>query len=222
MLRQVGRTLAFCVLILTPLNLLSQSSPAVIGEDTQIWSDFYAFHPLDKDMDLLLDAGLRLGRSASHPVYERVGAGFSFKFGKYITLAPFYHYYATQPVAGQDERENRISLEATVGVPLGRWTLSDRNRFERRFRDPKDSTRYRTVFQLERQMKAAHIPFRVFAWDEVLYDWSFNAWVRNRVSVGAGKNLNDKVFLDIYYVRQNGDRRVGDLHAVGFMLRTRF
>lgn len=129
MVQQAARTIALCVLAF-PSSALPRSNQLVPREDTQIWSDVQASHSLREDTDLLLHGLFRLGRDASPLVYERVGMGLSFKLGKYITLSPLYSYLATQPVAGQDSRENRISLEATVGRPLGRWIVSDRNLIE--------------------------------------------------------------------------------------------
>ncbi len=89
-----------------------------------------------------------------------------------------------------------------------------------RFRDPKDSTRYRNRAQLERLIELANVPLRVFVSDEVFYDWSFNAWVRNRI--GGGKSLNKKGSLEVYYLRQNDSHsRPGDLHVFGIMVRAR-
>jgi hypothetical protein len=186
-------------------------------------------HTLRQDTDLLLNGALRWGRDVRHLVYERLGAGLSFKLGessrwcKYVTISPLYTYLATQPFAGQDNRENRITLDTRLRVPFGRWIISDRNAVERRFLDPKDTTRYRNRIQFERGMMLAHTAFRVFASDEVSYEWRYKDWTRNRFIIGAGKSLNERVGVDIYYVRQEDDQaRPGNLNAVGVTLRARF
>jgi hypothetical protein len=188
-----------------------------------------AAHALREGTDLLLSGSVRLGRDASHPVYERLGAGLAFRMSesggrhRYLTLTPHYTYTATQPFAGEDRRENRLTLETTGGVSLGRWTVSDRNDIDRRFIDPKPTTRYRNRVQLERKLRLAHTALRGFASDEISYEWRYNAWTRNRFIIGAGKSLSERVTLDLYYVRQNdGYGHPGDLNAVGFTLRTRF
>ncbi len=223
MAQRTARITALCVLAIIPRSAFAQSNQVMPQRDTQIWGDLQAAHSLRENTDLLLYGALRLGRDGRHPVYERVGAGLSFRLGKYITLSPIYSYVASQPGAGQDNRENRISLDPTVVVPVGRWSVSDRNGIEMRFRELKDSTRYRNRVRLERQIQLANTLFTVFAWDEVLYDWSFNAWVRNRLAIGGRKSLNSKVSLEFYYLRQNGSYiRPADLHALGMTLRTRF
>ncbi len=213
--------IALCVLAFLPSRSFPQSNQLPRG-GTQIWSDVQVSHSLRQNTDLLLGGSLRLGRGASHFVYERVGAGLSFKLSKHFILSPLYSYFARQPDAGQDSRENRLALEATASVALRRWIITDRNFIERRFRDPRDSSRYHNRVQLERQINLASAPWRVFASDEVYYDWSFNAWVRNRFSIGGGKSLNEKVSVDVYYLRQNdGHIRPGDLHAFGIAMRIR-
>ena len=106
---------------------------------------------------------------------------------------------------------------------LGALDRQRANTVERRFRDPKDSTRYRNRLQLERSIDLASASFRAFVSDEVFYDWSASAWARNRFLIGARKPLNNRVSLDLFYVRQNDRHTVPrDLHAFGIALNTRF
>ncbi len=212
-----------------PAGAWPQSNPPLPRTDNQIWMDVTASHALGRTTDLVLSGGTRLGQDASHFVYERFGAGLAFKLGeasrwrKYVTVTPFYTYLAAQPFAGEDRRENRVALDTAVALPLGRWTLGTRHDIERRFIDPRDTTRYRTRLQLEREIRVAHTSFRAFTSDEVYYEWRYHAWTRNRFIIGGGKSLSERLALDIYYVRQNdGFSRPGDLNAVGFTLRTRF
>ena len=157
----------------------------------------------------------------------RLSGGLSFRCGgagwlRYVTISPFYSHYAAQPGVGSGP-ENRTSLAVGVAFPFGRWTVSERNTVERRFRDPKDSTRYRNRLQLERSIDLASASFRAFVSDEVFYDWSASAWARNRFLIGARKPLNNRVSLDLYYVRQNDRHTVPrDLHAFGIALNARF
>src|SRR3989454_5280038 len=105
------------VLAAIPRHAFSQSAPVIPREDVQIWTDFHFAHSLRENTDLSLSGGLRMGRDVSHLVYERLGAGLSFKFGKYLTLFPSYAYFATQPAAGLDSRENRLTLHTGLGLP---------------------------------------------------------------------------------------------------------
>ena len=87
----------------------------------------------------------------THPVDERVGVNFRFNMGKYLSLTPGYLYIRMQPA----ERDAMIantgfSFAATPRIPFKRFTITDRNMFERRIRSPQiDSTRYRNRLQIE-------------------------------------------------------------------------
>ncbi len=220
---------ALCFLGLFRNPALAQSTELKPRSDNQVWGELLATHTLRRDMDYAFSGGLRLGRDASHLVYERVGSALVFKLGessgwrKYVTISPQYNYLATQPFSGEEAREHRVSLETMARIPLGRWTASLRTAFDRRFIDPKDTTRCRNRLLLERPIHVAHRTLQGFASDEVYYEWRYHAWSRNRFIIGAGKSLNERVSLDIYYVKQDdGFARPGDLNAIGFTLRTRF
>jgi hypothetical protein len=192
--------------------------------DTQLWNDTQLAIALSKQVDFNLLGTLRIGREVSRPVDERIGFSFSIKAGKYLTFSPGYLYIATQPLKNQKGFENRLSFAVTVKGPIGGgFTLSDRNLFERRLRHPQiDSTRYRNKLQIEHPFKVGETKLNWFMADEIFYDWSFNAWVRNRFSIGVGRSFNKSLAADIYYLRQNdGHARPGDLNVIGTTLRIR-
>lgn len=220
---------ALCWLSFWASPASAQSTATQPREDSQLWGDLQASHALRPYADLLLNGGLRLGQNASHFVFEREGAGLIFKLGrtgrwrKYISISTLYAHVTTQPFAGAEKSENRVTLGATARIPIGRWTASYRADFDRRFIDPRDTSRFRNRLQLERPIHLAGATLRGFLSDEVYYEWRYHAWTRNRIILGAGKSLGERVSLDIYYLRQNdGFARPGDLNAVAFTLRTRF
>ena len=226
MLRRTVNLLPFCALALFPVSASPQARQVAPLHDTQAWADLTVSHALSENTDLLLSGGIRWGRDVSHVVYRRLSGGLSFRCGgagwlRYVTISPFYSHYAAE--LGVGSPENRTSLAFGVALPLGRWTVSERNMVERRFRDPKDSTRYRNRLQLERSIDLASASFRAFVSDEVFYDWSASAWASNRFLIGARKPLNNKVSLDLFYIRQNDRHTVPrDLHAFGIALNARF
>lgn len=191
--------------------------------DVQEWNDVQISTPVTKIVDFVLYGTLRIGRNVTHPVDERVGAGFSFKLGKFLTVTPWYLHINTQPFASTQLYENRLNVAGTIKVPLGKFTLSDRNLFERRLRHPGgDSKRYRNRLQVDHPLTLGSVKLSVFAADEVFYDWSFNAWVRNRFSTGVSKVWNKRLTTDVYYLRQNdGHSRPGNLHVLGNTVRIR-
>jgi hypothetical protein len=191
--------------------------------DTQIWSDVQLAVPVTDSVDFNILGTLRLGRDVSRPVDERIGAGFSFKFGKYFVVAPSYLHIGMQPFRGRKVWENRLSLPVTVRFNVGKFRLSDRNLVERRLRNSGvNSTRYRNRFQVEYPIGPSKLGLSLVVADEVFYDWSVNRWVRNRFAIGASKVFNKHYTQDFYYLRQNDSFSFpGDLNVVGTTLRFR-
>jgi hypothetical protein len=215
--------LALCTLCFLPAATLAQSTQTFPSNDTQVWSSFPTQHRLKENVDLSLNAAFRWSADAGHLVYERVGAGLDFRWHRYITFSPEYRFYSRDITPAEEARENRISLGATVDIPLGAWRLSDRNLGERRFLVGRDTWRYRNRLRLERRVKLLSTSLALFVWDEVFFDGGADAWTRNRLAIGGGKSISERVAVDLYYLRQNDSyTRPGDLNTIGITVRTRF
>ena len=202
---------------------LASAQSTVSRSDNQLWTDVQLAVPVTGTVDFNIFGTLRLGRDISHPVDERIGAGFSFKFGKYVTVAPSYLHIGMQPFRGRRVWENRLSLPMTLRFNLDKFRLSDRNLFERRLRNSgAKSTRYRHRFQVEHPIGSDEWNLSLFVADEVFYDWSVDRWVRNRFAVGGSKGFNKHFTQDFYYLRQNDGVSIpGDLNVIGTTLRLR-
>ena len=207
----------------------AQARPPVPEEDTQLWNDLQVAVPVTKRVDFNLFATFRFGRDVTHLVDRRTGAAFSYRAGRFfkqpddfLTVLGGYLNVITRPGEGRRQHENRLNLAVILRFPVGKVGLSDRNLFERRLRFPLDSTRYRNRLQIDYPAKLKDGQFGVFASEEVFYDWSFNDWVRNRVSVGVSRRFNKNFAGELYYMRQNDGRsRPGDLHVIGLTYRVR-
>jgi hypothetical protein len=185
--------------------------------DAQVWTEVQLAVPLAPAIDLVLMGLTRFGRDVSRPVNERIGGGVSFKVGKYLTLLPSYLHVASQPIKNIHFTEERITLEAAVRFPAGRFTIGDRNRLEFHIHNPRPNfTQYRNRLQIEHPLKLGKAKFTGFVADEVFYDSIAAAWIRNRVYIGISRKVNKHFTLDLYYVRQNDSHsHPGDIHAVG-------
>ena len=216
--------LLFVLVGLTALVTTRSVSAQLIPQtDNQQWTDVQVAVPVTKLFDFNILGTLRLGRDISHPVDERIGAGFSVKVGKYLTLSPNYLHIGMQPFRGRRIWENRLTFPATVRFNLGDFRLSDRNQFERRLRNSGlKSTRYRNRFQVDHPIGPKKWNLSVFVSDEVFYDWFFDRWVRNRAAIGGSKVFNKHFTQDVYYLRQNDSFSFpGDLNVIGTTLRFR-
>ena len=211
----------FCASLWLTSNVAAQS--ALDQTDNQVWSEVQLAVPVTKQFDFNLIGGLRVGRDISHPVDERIGAGFTFRHGKYVSVSPHYLHIGMQPFAGRRIWENRLTLPVTLQFKLGKFTLRDRNQVEWRYRNSGvKSTRYRNRLLIEHPIGPPNLGLSFTIGDEVFYDWSVDRWVRNRFAVGITKVFNKHFTQDIYYLRQNDGVSVpGDLHVIGTALRVR-
>ena len=191
--------------------------------DNQFWSDYQLAAPVTKQIDFNILGTLRLGRDFNRPVDERVGAGFTFKFGQHVNVSPNYLHIGTQPFAGRRVWENRVTLPVVLAFKLDKFTLRDRNQIERRYRNSGlKSWRYRNRFQVEHPVGGDKLGLSLFVTDEVFYDWTVDRWVRNRFGGGAIMVFNKHYTQDFYYMRQNDGVSIpGDLNVIGTTLRFR-
>ena len=212
------------VIFVSLIFLLPVSAQSTMDEtDNQQWTDVQLTVPVTSNFDFNILGGLRLGRDISHPVDERIGAGFTFKVNKYVSVSPHYLHIGMQTSAGRTVWENRLTFPVTLRFNVGDFRFSDRNQVERRLRNSgMRSTRYRNRFQVEHPIGPDDLSLSLFIADEVFYDWSVNAWVRNRFSMGATKVFNKHFTQEIYYLRQNDSFSApGDLNVIGAALRFR-
>lgn len=218
----VGVVLAVAV-VLFPGALLGQVANPYPRRDFQAWTSFKATHALSEKTDFFVGAGLRYGNDQGHLSYRRVTTGFTFHWHKFLTVQPLYQYSVSDSFAGPLTPENRLALAITVGVPWRGWQVSDRNRGEKRFRPNEREWRYRNRVEFRRPVTVIRKQLSVFLWDEVYYSSKLRRWYRNRLALGAGRRLTEKVSVDIFYLHQNdGYSHPGDLNGVGMSVDTRF
>lgn len=210
----------FACLVLFVLSGVT-SAQLIDRSDNQFWNDVQVAVPITKDIDFNMLGTLRFGRDISHSVDERIGTGFTFRFGQHIQIAPNYLYIATQPIRNRRLWESRLSLPVTFRFNIDKFRISDRNMIERRIRNPGiTSTRYRNRLSIEHPVGPSKWGLSLFVADEVFYDWSIDRWVRNRFAVGGTKVFNKHFTQDIYYLRQNDGVSIpGDLNVIGTILR---
>jgi hypothetical protein len=191
--------------------------------DNQSWNDLQIIIPMARKVDFTTQITLRLGDNVTQTADQRWGIGFVFKLNKYLSFNPFYFHREARPPNGKHEYEDRATLGATVRVPVRKFTIVNRNWFERRWREPQvDAWRYRNRTQIEHPFTMNKKKFTWFLSDEVFYDWSLRVWPRNRLSGGVSHALNKHVTWELYYTRQNdGYARPGDLNIIWSAWRVR-
>jgi hypothetical protein len=201
----------------------TRAQSPVPKSDVQFWNDTQLAVPLGPKVDFVLQTTLRLRSDVTSAVDGRWGVGWVFKPNKYLSFNSFYFHREGKPPNGRRETEERLTLGATVRFPVGKFTVSQRNWFERRWRQPQvDSWRYRNAVLIEHPFTIRKKKFTLAMGDEVFYDWSLRDWVRNRVAVGASHAFNKHFTLYLYVMRQNDGRaRPGDITILGSQMRFR-
>jgi hypothetical protein len=214
-------------LLMNYYTVAAQSAPP--RDDQQFWSEIQFIKPLVKDTDLVVIAGLRIGRGWQRPVDERVGAGVAFKVNRFLTIMPTYLYVDQQPYAGLRISEHRAVLNATGKFKVGKLTITDRNLIEQRLRHAgPDFLVYRNRLQLDHPARLGAFKFKPFLADEVWYSTQplptgRPGWFRNRISAGIIKQLSERVNAEFFYLYQHdGVSRPGNVHAVGTLFRVLF
>jgi len=220
--RKHKRTAVLVILCLLCI-FVAKASGQVDRTDNQFWSDVQIAAPVTKNFDFNILGTFRIGRDFSHPIDERIGAGFTFRLGEHVTIAPNYVHIGMQPFPGRRIWENRLTLPVTLRFNAGDFRLSDRNLIERRLRNSGvNTTRYRNRFQVDHPVGDKDWHLSLFVADEVFYDWTVDRWVRNRFYVGGTKVFNNHFTQDVYYLRQNDGVSIpGDLNVIGTSLRFR-
>jgi hypothetical protein len=94
-------------------------------------------------------------------------------------------------------------LASTLKATVGKWTLSDRNRFMGAIGDGDNLWLYLNRPKIDYRLGPRVPHTSVFLWDEVFYFSVFHDWTRNRLGVGAHTSLNERWEAQLYYLRQD-------------------
>ena len=210
---------------LFPRVLICQAAPELPRHDFETRTDFDAAHALSKTTDFILGAGLHISQDQGHIVYRKLSTGFAFHWRNFLTAEPYYQYSYSDEAGGAFQTESRLAFAATLGAPWEwkHWQVSDRNLGERRLIVHRQEWRYRNKLEFRRPVSIKRRQLSVFVWDEVSYSSRAGRWYRNRLALGAGRELTRKVSIEAYYLHQNdGSPRPGNLDGVEMTLKTRF
>src|SRR5678816_2732745 len=93
-MKRSSTTLLICTLLMALSAIVASGQTPPSRSDTQNWNDVFISVPVAGPVDFILQGTLRNGRDLTRPVDERVGIGFSFRIGKYLTAVSYTHLRA--------------------------------------------------------------------------------------------------------------------------------
>jgi len=91
---------------------------------------------------------------------------------------------------------------ATTVFRPGRFTIADRNRFEKLMGYGTGPVRYRNRALLDWKVDARD-RWHLFVDGELFWNLSNRTWNQNRLQAGAGYRLSRRLNLDLYYLQKN-------------------
>jgi hypothetical protein len=188
--------------------------PPAIAQDFQLWNEVDLAASWKK-VEFLAPFLARSDTSLPNPQLAATGITADFPLPWRLTLTGGY-LFADLP---QRSLFVRLPLVAvTKSGAIGRFTVADRNRFEKLIGFGTAPVRHRNRFLLDRSL-GAHDRWHLFADDEVFFDLSAGAWNQNRLQAGGGARLNRCLLLDVYYLQRDASGLAPTTPALGTTLR---
>lgn len=166
------------MLLITLLILLSSALKAQ-NADFGIWYDLKADYRFAKGFRADFEACLRTVNDASEVDSWYLEPGIRYKFNKYFSAGVYYRFTKRIEDDGNYYARHRWALQAKGDLPVGRFTLSLRYRFQEQTKtyieDPDDEKQIwfnRTRFEVDYDVKG--LPLKPYAnievWNELFAD----------------------------------------------------
>jgi Protein of unknown function (DUF2490). len=145
---------------------------------------------------------------------------------KFLSITPSYLYYEVPP-SGLDKatdvgtgftdtfEENQFRIDGTLKFSVGRFEISDRNMYVRRFRPTDEINRYRHRVAVAHPMAVNGLIWKPFVSYEGFYERSNGGWNRDRVIAGVTVPLLKQVSFQPSYIWDNN--RVRGLRDMNYL-----
>jgi hypothetical protein len=199
--------------VLSFIFLLSTLADA---QDFQQWNEVDLTATWRK-FDFLVPLLARTDTHLPNPQLAATGIVADFILNSHLVLTAGY-LYADLP---QIPDSVHLPLVAVTPVfSVNRFTLYDRNRFEKLVGYPGSPVRYRNRLFVNRPF-GANERWHWFADDEAIFNLSAGNWNQNRFQAGAGARLNPRLSLDIYYLERVANGAAETTNVLGTILTVR-
>ena len=188
--------LIFMVFLATSNSL----SLAFDDGDFQYWNTESISWKIDKDWGMKLEEEFRFGDFATDYYYQHSDLGITYSgLSEYLDLGISYRLVFEEKSSGW-KAENRPHFNTTAKLDLCGFKISDRNRFELRYREgATDGWRYRNKLTFKAP-KLTKLSIQPYIADEIFVDFIKDEFNRNRLYGGIGFKLIKNLKADLYYL----------------------
>jgi hypothetical protein len=184
------------------------------AQDFQLW-DEVDLTASWRSVDFLVPLLARTDTRLPNPQLAATGITADFRLPWGLTLTGGY-LFADLPQLSDKVHLPLIALSKSVRA--GRFTVSDRNRFEELIGYPTSPVRYRNRLMVDLPF-GVHDGWHLFVDDEIFFNLSNSSWNQNRFQAGGGARLNRRLFLDVYYLQRNPSGNTPTTRVLGTTLR---
>jgi hypothetical protein len=195
--------------------LVAQSSSN--DSDFQSWNDLQITVPLTKKLDLYTVTTIQFGGNLTNVDNTRFAAGVTVKPTKRFSITPYLLVLSDRNSNNEFRYEYRFSLRGVYKRQFEHFGLSHRSQLEYRIRPGRNTWRYRPSVTVEKALPERFVRgLKAFVTEEPFYDSASGRFSRNRLSAGVSKKLNEKLSLDIYFLRQGDNfNKPGTVNVLG-------
>jgi hypothetical protein len=215
---------SFLALLFFAHNLQAQTplpTPRPLAKsDRQFWNETQFRVDLSKRWTLNFLQFTRVGNEARSDT--RTGLGLLFRVNRHYAIQPTYVYQYAHPGEGRKVFSHRLYVDHLLKFPVRkRVTAPIRLRTERIVRHGgSDYWNFRIRPGIEVLTRIGDHWLTFFANNESFYDTRYQAWTRQRMTVGVSKKFSDKFTADFFYQQQFNNRsRPGNLKVFGTTFR---
>lgn len=201
------------------LFILASSNPAAAADDDfQTWQQVVATKKINDDVSATLEVQPRFTEDSSRLGQLLIRPSIGFKLSEHTVMSLGYAYVRTSPSIGALTHEHRPwqQLAFPIASTPGVFTLSNRTRFEQRFRDDGDEIGIRLRQQVRLTVPIAGSQWQGVAWSEGFFnlndtDWGAQSGLdRWRNFVGINIPIGQGLTLEPGYLNQYVNRTATD------------
>ncbi len=168
-----------------------------------------------RNVDFLLPLLARLDATLANPQLAATGIEADFPLRWHLTATGGY-LFAVLP---QRSLEVHLPLVAiATSCRFRRFTLADRNRFEKLIGFESGPVRYRNRFLVDRDIGRSR-RWHAFVDNEVIFNLSAGGWNQNRFQLGGGTRFTPRLSFDVYYLRRDLSSSTQIAHVLGTTLK---